>query len=75
MQPQDVEDEGSPRSESSDMSNVSGRFQMGHQMTFNLYKNNSYLSEKVEELMAALHNLVVCRALRKYVRKSNISSL
>ena len=75
MQPQDVEDEGSPRSESSDTSNTSGRFQMGHQMTFNPYKVDSYLSEKVGELIAALHNLLVCQALRKYVRKSNVDSL
>ena len=69
---QDVEDEGSPRS---DMSNISGRFQMGHQVTCNPYTDDSYLSEKVGELMAALHNLLVCQALRKYVRKSNVNSL
>ena len=47
-------------------SQVSGRFQMGHQMTSGPYKSGSCLPEKVGGLMAALHTSLVCRALRKY---------
>ena len=75
VESQDVEDEGSPRSDTSNTSNTSGRFQMGHQVICTPYTDDSYLSEKVGELMAALHNLLVCQALRKYVRKSNVDSL
>ena len=74
VQLQDVDNEAgsSPCSESSD---VSGRFQMGHQMTFIPYKRTSYLSEKVGQLIAALHTAVTCRALRKYAMKNKVCSL
>ena len=57
-------------------SQESGKLQMGHQMTNSkAYKVNSLLTEKVGELVAALHNGLACRALRRYVRRGKVSSL
>ena len=57
-------------------SQESGRLQMGHQMVNSKpYKAGSLLTEKVGELVAALHNGLACRALRRYVRRGKVSSL
>ena len=74
---QDADDEtsgsagSSPRSESSD---TSGRFQIAHHMSVP-YKRNSYLTEKVGQLIAALHTAVTSQALRKYAKKVKVCSL
>lgn len=57
-------------------SRESVRFQMGHQMTNTKpYTATSVLTEKVGELVAALHTGLACRALRRYVRRRKVSSL
>ena len=56
-------------------SQVSGRFQMGHQMTSGPYKSGSCLPEKAGGLVAALHTSLACRALRKYLQGKGFSSL
>ena len=53
-------------------SQESGRFQMGHQMTSG-YRPNSFY-DKVGELIAAVHTSLVCRALRKYVKRKKVSA-
>ena len=51
---------------------ASGRFQNGHQTAkSNPYLPGSFLLEKAEELMAALHTLLACRALRRYTKKES----
>ena len=57
-------------------SQESGRLQMGHQVVNSKpYIVGSLLTEKVGELVAALHNGLACRALRRYVRREKVSSL
>lgn len=48
---------------------------MGHQMNFTSYKDNSFLTNKIGKLIAALHNAVTCRALRNYASKRNFQSI
>jgi len=67
MQQQDEEEEGENGSQ--------GSLQMGHQMSCTSYKRNSFLAEKVGGLIAALHTVVTCRALRNYVSKRNCKSV
>ena len=61
----DDDDDGD---DSVDSSQDSGRIQIGHQMT-NVapYSGGSFLSNKTGELVAALHNQLVCRTLRRCV--------
>ena len=56
-------------------SHVSGRLQMGHQITPGPYASNSYLPDKLGGLMAALHTSLVCRALRNYSQKKKVNLL
>ena len=57
-------------------SQESGRIQLGHQMTWSgPYKVGSSLTEKVAELMTALHTGLACRALRRYVKGKKVCSL
>ena len=50
-------------------SQESGKLQMGHQIVNSQpYKVKSLLTEKVGELVAALHNGLACRALRRSLR-------
>lgn len=74
VQQQDEEEDEANDSQGSDCS-VSGRFQMGHQMSCTPYKQNSFLTEKVGGLIAALHTVVTCRALRNYASKHNCQSV
>ena len=68
----DVPHEG----DSSPSSQDSGRLQMGHQMiNTQPYTANSVLTEKVGELVPALHTSLACRALRRYVRRKKVSLL
>ena len=72
-QQEDMHQEGDS---SPDSSPASGRFQMGHQMTkSDPYVPNSFLTEKVGELMAALHNSLACRAMRKYTTRRKVHPL
>ena len=48
---------------------------MGHQMNTKPYKNDSFLQDKVGELVAALHTALSCRALRKYKAEKRFTSL
>ena len=71
------DDDVSPDGDSSSSSSQeSGRLQMGHQMiNTKPFKSNSFLTEKVGELVAALHTGLACRALRMYVSRRKVSSL
>ena len=70
VQQQD-EENGSQGSDCSD----GGSLQMGHQMSCTSNKRNSFLVEKVGGLIAALHTVATCRALRNYVSKRNCKSV
>ena len=71
-QEEDVNEEA----DTSPCSQVSGRFQIGHQMTkSNPYLPESFLPDKAGELMAALHTSLVCRTLRRYTKKKEVNSL
>ena len=74
VQQQDEEEDEESGSQGSDCSD-SGSLQMGHQMSCTSYKQNSFLAEKVGGLIAALHTVVTCRALRNYVSKRNCKSV
>jgi len=64
------------KTDASQSSQESGRFQIAHQMTNTKpYRADSALSERAGELMAALHTLLVCRAVRKYIKQKQVSSL
>ena len=39
------------------------------------FRSLSFLTEKVSELVAALHTSLACRALTRYVRRKKVSSL
>lgn len=70
-------DDVSPDVDSSPTDNQeSGTCQMGHQMTNTQpFKTMSFLTEKVGELVTALHTSLACQALRRYVRRKKVSSL
>lgn len=62
--------------DSSPDSQDSGRLQIGHLLTnVSTYTYNSFLSDKVGELVAALHTSLACRALRRYMRRKKFNSL
>ena len=64
----DDDDDGDDSIDSSQDSQDSGRIQIGHQMTNVVpYSGESFLSNKTGELVAALHNQLVCRTLRRCV--------
>ena len=66
---EEVNEDSSPNSQDS------GRFQMGHQMNECPYTAGSFLSNKAGELVAALHTMLVCRALQRYSKGKTINSL
>ena len=74
VQQQVEEEDEASDSQGSDCS-VSGRFQMAHQMNCTSYKENSFLTDKMGGLIAALHNVVTCRALRNYASKHYFQSV
>ena len=71
----DENEEEAEDADSSPNSQDSRRMQMGHQVTtLAAYKAGSFLYEKIAELVGALHTLLACQALRKYMKNKRCDS-